>query len=543
MMVSNLQTILISNRLRNAIIPLIALALLLSISFATNYPSFSAWFLPIDDHEYVRYLGTNPLRIWQVPLRLFETTEVGSFGHSSRFRPVYYLIRLLLISTIGGHPGAAYFFRAVIQSVVAFMAFVACRNVFQQTSDSKLENCLRNTWALLIAIGVVGSFSWIEISTRLGPAELELVFGVCLTALALTKLITITGTTNRFPNNYFVAMLLGVVVASGSKENGTITLIPLAYIMFKERQVLRQSPLKVVLILVALITPLLVFSNSVIDNLRKGESYGGRKFSISQIWDLFYSHAQTPYFLIILICATFHYLLWSVTKTISDKAGLVLVAFFFLLNISESFFYGDNAGAIRYKLLSDLSIVLVVGITFFQVFNYFCRQNKIHPLGATTAFLVLVFAVLMINSPAQNLINQHKQSVWTFNVSTIWRKSIAELSNLAKQQDETPILIHEFDSAVDGEMTVSLIRFLKQKGVTNPIYLQIHEKQNSGDEALQSLTSDSIYGNSNLGISPLSQLSKAVKSICISFGGFNLDNPNLPNVESINNGCVFIWTF
>jgi hypothetical protein len=542
MMVSKIQTILTSNRLRNAITPLIALALLLSISFATNYPSFSAWFLPIDDHEYVRYLGTNSLDIWQVPYQLFRTTEVGSFGHSSRFRPIYYLIRLLLISTIGGHPGTAFFFRAAIQAVVAFMAFAACRNVFQKASSSVLERRLRDTWSLIIAIGVVGSFSWIEISTRLGPAELELAFGVGLTVLALTKLITITGTTNRFPNNYFAAMLLGVVIASGSKENGTITLIPLAYILFKERRILRQSAFKVVMILIALITPLLVLSNTVIDNLRNGASYEDRKFTIPQIWDLLYSHAQTPYFLIILICTVLTYLLWSVTKTISDKAGLVLVAFFFLLNISESFFYGDNAGPIRYKLLSDYSFVLVLGITFFQLFNYFCRQNKIRPVGAITAFLVLVFAVLVINSPIQNLINQNKQSENTFASSSTWRKSIAELSNLAAQNNTTPILIHEFDSAIDGEMTVSLIRFLKYKGMTNTIFLQIHERQNNWDEALRNLTSYSIYGNLDLGISPLSQLSKAAKSICISFGT-NLDNPNLPNVESINDGCAFIWTF
>jgi len=541
-MVSKIQTILISNRLRNAITPLIALTLLLSISFATNYPSFSAWFLPIDDHEYVRYLGTNSLQIWQVPYRLFQTTEVGNFGHSSRFRPIYYLIRLLLISTIGGHPGAAYFFRAAIQAVVAFMAFVACRNVFQKTSSSVLERRLRDTWSLIIAIGVVGSFSWIEISTKLGPAELELAFGVGLTVLALTKMITITGTTNRFPNNYFAAMLLGVVIASGSKENGTITLVPLAYILFKERQILRQSAFKVVMILIALITPLLVLSNTVIDNLRNGESYQGRKFTTPQIWDSFYSHAQTPYFLIIIICAILNYLLWSVTKTTSDKAGLVIVAFFFLLNISESFFYGDNAAPIRYKLLSDLSFVLVVGITFFQLFNYFCKQNKIHPLGAITAFLVLVFAVLVINSPIQNLRNQHNQSEWTFNVSSDWHKSIAELSNLADDNNTTPILIHEFNSALDLEMTVSLIRFLKFNGVTNGIFLQIHEQQNDWDEALRGLTSYSKYGNLDLGISPLSQLSKAAKSICISFG-FNLDNPNIPNFESINNGCGFIWTF
>ena len=148
----------------------------------------------------------------------------------------------------------------------------------------------------------------------------------------------------------------------------------------------------------------------------------------------------------------------------------------------------------------------------------------------------------MINSPIQNLKNQHNQSKHTFGSSSSWRKSIAELSNLADQNDTTPILIHEFDSAIDGEMTVSLIRFLKYEGMTNPIFLQIHEQQNNWDGALRALTSWSNYGNLDLGISPLSQLPKAAKSICISFVT-NLDNPNLPNVKSINNGCEFIWTF
>lgn len=533
---------LIQDKYRDLISSFVAMAILFSISYITNYPSFSAWFLPIDDHEYVQYLGTQNLRISQVPMRLIQTTEVGNWGQSARWRPIYYLIRLLLISTIGDFPGASYFFRASIQAAIAFMAFVACRNVFYRTFHSGIETCLRDIWALVIAICVLGSFSWIEISTRLGPAELELVFGVGLTGLALTKLCAIANTAKNLPRPHFILMILGVVIASGSKENGTFTLIPLVYVMIKERRMLMQSMFNVFLSSIALITPLLVISNIVVVHFRQGESYDGREISILYIWNTFYSHTLTPHFLLILMCIILNYLLWSATKTSFDKVGLVFVLFYFLLNISEAIFYGDLNGPIRYRILSDLSIVMIVGVTLFQVFIYFHRQNKIRTVGTITVFSIFIFTVLVIGAPIQNLKNQHNQSKQTRNSSYSWNKSIDELSDLANKYREMPLVIYQFDSGLDYEMTVSLIRFIKYRSTTNSIYLEIHEPQNDWDSLSRTLTSWSKYGSSNLGISPLLHFPKGVKSICIAFS-YSLDNPEITIADEVLTKCKFVRRF
>jgi hypothetical protein len=361
-----------------------------------------------------------------------------------------------------------------------------------------------------------------------------------LTSLALANFYSGHDEFNKLKRVNFIAIIFGVVLASGSKENGLVMLIPLACVSINKWRNLKESKTIMYLLFVGLTVPASVILNAVLYYFKNGQSYGGRTINLLSVWTSLFNNFDM-HFIVIIISGLFYYLLWHSTRTKNNKIGFILVVFYSLLYLSESVFYLDATGPARYRILSDLAFAVVVGLTLFQMFLYFLDKIKVAVIGLKLSFIILVFALLAIESPIQNLRNQHVQSMNTLQLSYDWKEKIDDLTALVVRNPTRPILIHGFDSAVDLEMTVSLVRFLRFKDVESLIYLQMHEPANDWDALLKTLNEYSRYGNLDLGISPLAQISKTDKSLCIAFGT-NLGDPNLLISGQIANSCEITRT-
>jgi len=122
----------------------------------------------IDDHEIMTYLGPRErLPIAEVPSRLMQK-EVGQPGKSLRYRPAYYLLRLMETALWGKNCTLWYLARIVILTVSIALTWLLLRPAFGFVAS-----------ALFLAYLMSLQF-WCDIFAKLGPAEAYIVFGLAL---------------------------------------------------------------------------------------------------------------------------------------------------------------------------------------------------------------------------------------------------------------------------------------------------------------------------------------------------------------------------
>ena len=142
------------------------------------HANLGARFGPIDDHEPLRWLGSDgSLSLLETIEVLLHDTEIANFGAAMRFRPAYYAFRVGQTVLFGDNPSAWY------SSV--FVLFVTACAVIGLTLGWWLRLGLRRAgvptrpeFAISLAatalytLSVASISAWSGIVTRLGPSEL-----------------------------------------------------------------------------------------------------------------------------------------------------------------------------------------------------------------------------------------------------------------------------------------------------------------------------------------------------------------------------------
>lgn len=162
---------------------------------------WAKWWI-IDDHEIMWFLGAaGRLSITEIGPKLMQT-EIGPGSSLERFRPAYYILRLLETWAWGRQPALWYAFRELIFAFFLSSLWEAAR-----------------VRVGFIAAGILvlytASFAfWSDIFARLGPSEAYAVLGLGLVILGVAVV-------DRAPESTWgwVLLLFGTVVAAGSKEN------------------------------------------------------------------------------------------------------------------------------------------------------------------------------------------------------------------------------------------------------------------------------------------------------------------------------------
>ena len=178
----------------------------------------------VDDHEIFRYLdGATHLNPLQIPSTLMNETEVGNWGHGARFRPVFYVAKLVESSAFGLNPGLWFAWRiAILALFVATVALMAFLCVMRSLRTNRLGIWLGTAIAFFGAIGAVSLPTWTGIVLRLGPSEIYVALGLGISAWGYFRIVTA-----RPPRLGWVLVSVGTVIAIGSKEDA----LPLAFFM------------------------------------------------------------------------------------------------------------------------------------------------------------------------------------------------------------------------------------------------------------------------------------------------------------------------
>jgi hypothetical protein len=194
-----------------------------------------------DENDLPQYVGTTGrLAFSQIPRLLFEKTEIGQFGQSQRFRPVYYLSRLVETALWGLDGGSWYRWRiAMFGLVIAAMCwlYIECTGLVLGT--------LFTAFTLSFAM-------WVDIWTRsTGTNEQYAAFGCAIYALAAWQFVRRWRADERL-NASCLAMAAGAIIAMGSKENMLILELPLVAVLAAGLWYRRLGPISAIALSVAI---------------------------------------------------------------------------------------------------------------------------------------------------------------------------------------------------------------------------------------------------------------------------------------------------
>jgi len=196
----------------------LSLGAVTAVAIYVTSPTLRAPFGSMDDHEPLRWMGRDrELALSEVLPLLLQDTEVGQFGETSRFRPSYYLVRVLQTVFLGPNPLAWYLSVlcayitacALLSWSVSRWALAAAQTL---TTSRTLQVASTSVATVISAVLFVSIHAWSDIAIRLGPAEMLALLGISVAVLSATMLV------ERQSSKWFIPLLLGVVTAVGAKE-------------------------------------------------------------------------------------------------------------------------------------------------------------------------------------------------------------------------------------------------------------------------------------------------------------------------------------
>jgi hypothetical protein len=196
-------------------------AVIVGFMLCVLYPLlWSRWAL-IDDHQLIEFYDSSPSHgpLWF--LRTVLDSEVVRPGGGSRYRPVYYFLRIAETGLLQGNARFWWWSHTALFTGSIVTVTWALRRL-----TGIWENLLAAAWLVATVTW------WGDIYCRLGPAEAYVVPGLALYAWGAVSAVSTLRWT-RLPRYHLrcaVLIALGGIVAAGSKENMAFLAMPSIYI-------------------------------------------------------------------------------------------------------------------------------------------------------------------------------------------------------------------------------------------------------------------------------------------------------------------------
>ncbi len=487
----------------------------------------------------------NELKLWQIPRELLDT-ELGSFGNTPRYRPTYWISQLIQTYFFGDSAGARYFLRSLSQAISSFLIYKICLlRLKNAIAVGYFVNFERQLIALTIAISSIGLLSWGDITLRLGPGEADLVLGICISTYAAFLIIyeSEVGTNNQ--TKKFSLLCIGVLIASGSKENGIFAYLILLYVtVFYTRRQLAHSIINTILFGITSLQVLGVTINSLLV-VGSGADVYLQEVSPSLMVSTLLDHIRSKNFILLALTTGLMFFFFKIVPSEIIKAHFVIVLFFFLMNIGESVFYRGNLQPLRYAILTQISYLVSFGILIINMLKLVYEKYNKNKINFHLLTAVCTIIIAFVWSPEKNLQTLRENAKKNSEVTLIWRNELDELASEISEDPSYQVVFYQFKAMNDYERIFSTIKFLRYRRVENPIFLKIssasYEEETLDKALLESLKSSSKSGDSDWEIDPISNLKVNANIYCISFG-IDLKDSQLYDHAEITRSCRGIKT-
>ena len=496
----------------------------------------------IDDHEFLSYTGPDRMIAWGEIATILSQTEVGSWGESLRFRPGYYLLRILQTKFFLGD---GYLWYSSRLALFAFSIFLIGITVWVLIGRA-LRLAPLSSWTvgaiqfavMTWAIGALMSIdSWGDIVTRLGPSESLVFLGVSLISFGLT---VIHSRLDSWVGNLIANA--GFILAVTSKENSIFLIVPLLIFVLIQLSRRDFTKLNLAMVFFSTLVGTWVVSGILLAITRSGTDTYGDQLNILRFLGALYFDPSTVFvasMAMFVLGLEFWTNRTSMTKVYHGRLGVLglmrlypisLVAFSAIsVYIGEHYFYQNSlAGGVfqpaRYGMLTELAVVLMSVTTVFLALKSIGVLRKDRN---TIALMVLssLVAIVLISSSIGTI---HHAAVNYPNISkgVVAQKvqQMIVIETAAKSLETTPdmqVLIFA-DEPYDYEKVYSLPIFLDfYSGRDVSFYLETRipdELKNDGLFLELSNSLDKTSLNGGWKVSPIREFDSQRQTLCIYFG-------------------------
>jgi hypothetical protein len=501
---------------------------LLFSAFTTFYlwgPGLHAEWWIIDDHEIHRFIGRNEhMPLSQLVPNLLEKTEIGNPASIGRFRPGYYITRLVECFLWGKNPTMWYAFRMAL-----FFASLSIAILL-------LFRLVGLVPAILIAVLMLSDTYWADIFARLGPAETYAVFGLAIYSLAFAELRQALQSSQPIRRgwrmNCWTALLfVGTFLAAGSKENFTLLALPSAYLAYTAFRNRKGSAVVQVGLLLNVLLPLGI----VIVTLSVLASSGADVYSnpvspmhrLNLVLNFFRNGEWRNILLTGLVVITAGGVLASYKSGADVERRRVLRRLLYaqlligMIYLSQYIFYnGSWPNQTRYDFPGVLLLYVIPALVLNTVY-------RLVPHTLRTATLVAGIAVLTVwaFTERQDLRRLRKLSMANVERTEAFTGKLHDVVTEVSRSPRKPVVLEVHDTD-DYEPSSSIALFLYSSGVNNSIELklidcssQLHPRGTSQHKLAVTLEQLMMHGDPETHLVPFDSSGQDVFTI-----GFSIDS-------------------
>jgi hypothetical protein len=406
----------------------------------------------IDDHEIIRWLGPDKKLTLSDMFNEYSKTEISSWPRGSRFRPFYYLFRLIETFLWRDNVALWYGTRIFVLGFVLFIfyniALVLSKLIFKTIPLRKSYNLFL---ILCIAVGLTLTF-WVELIPRLGPAETY--FVVPFAIILLSVFIRVERPLRKFE---VILFYLSLFILPGIKENG----IPISIVFFTLFNYLNHTTVrqnKLVYYLISFIYILIIASMSLpLINLYMNvgvDIYGQSVESNSLLQSVyFYLQSKVFRFYVLILFVTCTDAFFNRKNVARMKINLIIAALNLVL-ISDFIFYRSNFMTDRY-----LTVILIIGFIFtiflaIRVGAYFyARISKKSHLFIIIQMIILIMLNRYIIKLEERFQILSDTAQHTRKGTTDFNNKLTEIEKISKENKSLVIL---YPNSIYGNYEPSL---------------------------------------------------------------------------------------
>ena len=534
--------------------PLLLSSIIIGLSLSASYYIFgenlkAQWWI-IDDHEIMRFLGDDGrLDLKNIPTMLLTDTEIGDFGGKPRYRPSYYILRLLEASLWGNHPEYFYFTRLIICSIF----ILVCWLIFKDK--------IGFIGSFIFTMAVMSFNYWADIFSRLGPSETYVVLGISLFCLSIYGFFI--DHKSKYSILIWLCIFLGAIISIGSKENMVLLAIPVLWMLANSiiRKRLNISQL-IVSISVLLFCAFIVYAVLSGISTRGGRDMYATDVSRSSVSIILINEIRTFPFSIIkyfsqtvlMIAISYAFIVFGITitavlqknttKQMKNSVKKILIrcvaylGCIYLIFLSQRLFYIQEwPTGIRYDFpgkLGEMFTLIILIDACLQLFNELNVRRYImvcFKIGYCLSFSVLILQnnyFFDLRESARN--NAQRTILFTQHVNRIKEET--------SFHPDYPIVFQSFNY-LDFEPILSMKYFLQAYRVPNKILLNVNGytsqsfPENTFEKGLALKLEQTSMNGGWVGFSPLVNIAE-LKEECFSF-----DFSGESNTDCINLGRIW----
>ena len=459
----------------------------------------------VDENDLPQYIGTSgQVAFSQIPHLLLEKTEIGQFGQSQRFRPIYYLTRITETALFGLEGSYWYSWRiAMFGAVIAamFWLYTQCAGL--------LLGAVLTAYTLSFAM-------WIDIWTRsTGANEQYSSLGSAIFAIGGWQFI------KRWREGEGLgascgAMVLGAVIAMGSKENMLILELPLLAALSAGLWHRRLGYLSVMALSAAIIFGIWIASSIVVYFLgaKVEDIYGNsvRGSLLAAKWIVFI------YVGVVITVVSVFSIDRSLSKTgdtekvgryrfLAKKNGFYAAIIVGVFVFNFVFYTGHIPSGGRY----DFPAILVLPALLMLLLHSLSETAELFGLRVAVGKAAgIVLIVVLVTYTALAPWGLPGAVTVAVERNSAFDAGLREARRITVEHPQWPIFIKSFNP-LDLELVQSLGVFFIARGINNPRYLvyvenPYGEPRNAFQTSLdKSLSAESVDGMVSRGYFPLVQ--------------------------------------